>query len=200
MQPAVKQVHEIEQKLAHDFEHPEVHDLSFVVRELRKAVVKFWASVDLETRVICLPGLQLKSRHSERALDAEQLLVRGSFDVEMPAPYARCFGSERRHQRREELVAHRNPFRAGDALLVMRSGSALTHTEKTATASEPTDVNSLRSSVNAPDQTRVRRIIFRMNRSRGTERHKVTAALIWLISPVLEINVHFDHVVVLVLR
>src|SRR5439155_724285 len=87
MQPAIEQVHEVEQKLAHDLEHPEVHDLSFVVRELSKAVVKFWASVDLETRVVCLSGLQLKSRHSKCPLDTEQLLVRRALDIEMPAPH-----------------------------------------------------------------------------------------------------------------
>ena len=38
-----------------------------------------------------------------------------------------------------------------------------------------------------------------MNRRRRTQGYKVAAALIWLVSPVLEINVHFDYVVVLVL-
>ena len=58
---------------------------------------------------------------------------------------------------------------------------------------------SLRSSVDAPDQTRVRRIILRMNWGRRSKCYKITTALIWLVSPVLEINVHFDYVVVLVL-
>ena len=38
-----------------------------------------------------------------------------------------------------------------------------------------------------------------MNRGRGTERYKITTALVWLVSTVFEINIHFDHVVVFVL-
>src|SRR6266567_2102375 len=118
----------------------------------------------------------------------------------MPPPDASRLGSERRHQRSKKLIAHRNPFRSGNVLLVIGPGSALPQTEKTATASEPTDINPLRSSVNAPDQTRVRRVIPRMNWRRGTKRDKVAAALIRLIASILEINVHFDYVVVFVLR
>src|SRR6266567_3298899 len=117
----------------------------------------------------------------------------------MPPPDASRLGSERRHQRSKKLIAHRNPFRSGNVLLVIGPGSALPQTEKTATASEPTDINPLRSSADAPDQTRVRRVIPRMNWGRGTKRDKVAAALIRLIAPVLQINVHFDHVVVFVL-
>src|SRR5207244_11584585 len=61
-------------------------------------------------------------------------------------------------------------------------------------------INSLRSAINAPDQTGVRRIILRVNWGRRPKRYKITTALIWLVSPVLDVNIHFDPVVVLVLR
>ena len=71
VQPAVQQVHEVEQKLADDLEHPEIHDLGFVMRKLRETMVKFRPGIDFETRAVGLPGLQLKSRHAKRSLDAE---------------------------------------------------------------------------------------------------------------------------------
>src|SRR5450759_4755567 len=52
VQPTVQQVHEIEQQLADYLEHPEVHDLGLVVRELRQAMIKFRACVDFETRAV----------------------------------------------------------------------------------------------------------------------------------------------------
>ena len=97
MQPTVQEVHEIEQQLADYLEHPEVHDLGFIVRKLRKPMIKFRTSVDFKTRAVCFAGLQLKSRHPKCALDGQQLLVRRVFDIETPAPNGRCLGSERRH-------------------------------------------------------------------------------------------------------
>src|SRR4029453_968470 len=101
-------------------------------------------------------------------------------DLETSAPYAGRLGGERRHQRGEKLIAYRNPFRAGDILLVIRSRGALAHPEKSATAAEPAGPDSSCSPGDAPRQTCVRRIILGMNRSRGSERHKITSALIWL--------------------
>ena len=71
MQPAVQQVHEVEQKLANELKHPEIHDLGFVVRKLRETIVKFRPGVDFETRAVSLPWLQFKARATERSLDAE---------------------------------------------------------------------------------------------------------------------------------
>src|SRR6266436_4653696 len=71
VQPTVQQVHEIEQQLADYLEHPEVHDLGFIVRELRETMIKFRTSVDFETRVVCLAGLQLKSRHPKCPFNGE---------------------------------------------------------------------------------------------------------------------------------
>jgi hypothetical protein len=39
-----------------------------------------------------------------------------------------------------------------------------------------------------------------MNWGRGAKRDKVATALIRLVAPVFEVNIHFDHVVVFVLR
>src|SRR6266516_3254375 len=128
-----------------------------------------------------------------------------ALDVEAPAPHAIRLVRDRRHEGGEELIAHCHPFRASDTLLIIGPRSALPQTEKAAAAAKPSHVDSFRPSENsnvlsdAPNQTRVRRIIFRMNRRRRTQGYKVAAALIWLVSPVLEINIHFDHVVVLVL-
>src|SRR5438309_2011703 len=84
-------------RLAEHFEQTEVHDLGFIVRELRQTMIKLRASVDLKTCAVGLAGLQMKSRHPERTFNAEQLFVGRAFDVETPAPYGRCLGSERRH-------------------------------------------------------------------------------------------------------
>src|SRR5437899_7888931 len=160
MQPTVQQVHEVEQKLAHHLEHPEVHDLGFIVRKLRQTMIKLRASIDFETRAVGLAGLQMKSRHPERTLNPEQFLVRRAFDLETPAPNAICLIRERRHQDGEELIAYCHPFRISDSLLVIGSGCALAQTEKTTTATKPSHVDSFRPSENrnvssdAPDQTR----------------------------------------------
>ena len=58
MQPAMQEVHEVEQKLADDLEYPEVHDLGFIVRKLRETMVQFRTGVNFETRAICLTWLE----------------------------------------------------------------------------------------------------------------------------------------------
>ena len=78
VQPAVEQVHEVEQKLADDLEHAEVHDLGFVVRKLGETMVNFRPGIDFKTRAVGLPGLQLKSRHANRALDPSELFAPAS--------------------------------------------------------------------------------------------------------------------------
>src|SRR6266480_699158 len=199
-EPAVQQVHEVEQKLTHQLEYAEVHDLRLIMRKLREAMVKFRPNIDFETRAVGLPGRQPKPRHPKRALDAEQLLIRRALDIETAAPNAGRFGGERREQGGEKLITHRNPFCAGDSLLIIGARSALTQAEKTATATKPTYVDTFGPSVDAPAQTCVRRIIPGMNRRRGSKRHKITAALMWLGPPILKIEIHFNHVVVFVLR
>src|SRR4029453_7404324 len=100
---AVEQVHEVEQKLADDLEHSEVHHLRFIVRKLRETMVKFRAGIDFKTRVVCLPGLQLKPRHAKRSLDGGQFLIRRVIDIETPAPHASGFGCKRGHERGKKL-------------------------------------------------------------------------------------------------
>ena len=170
------------------------------MRKLRETMIKLRTGVDLKTCVVSLPWLQLKAWHAQGALDTEQLLVRRTFDIEPPAPHTSRLRSERRDKCCEKLVAYSGPFRAGDRFLIERPGNALTHAKKTATATEPTDVDSLRSSVDAPNQARERRIILGMNRCRGPKRHKIGVALIWLVTAILEINVHLDYVIVFVFR
>ena len=97
VQPAVEQVHEVEQKLADDLEYPEVHHFGFIVRKLREPMIKFRAGIDFETRTVCLAGLQLKSWHPKCAFDSWQFLLGRIFDVETAAPHAGGLGCERRH-------------------------------------------------------------------------------------------------------
>src|SRR6266404_9171793 len=199
MQPTVQQVHEVEEKLAHQFEHPEVHDLGFIMRKLRETMVKLRAGVDFETRAVSLAGLQLKARHVERSLNAEQFLVGRTLDIETPAPDRIGLGGKRRKQCRKKLVAHRNPFRARDVFLIKGSRGALAHTEKSATATKPANIDALRLSSDAPHQSCVRRIILRVNRSSRPERNKVTRASVRFSAAILKVDIHFSDKVVFVL-
>ena len=92
MQPAVEQVHEVEQKLADDLEHSEVHHLGFVMRKLCETMVNFRPGIDFKTRAVRLPGLQLKSRHAHRSLDSLEFLFRRIIDIEMSSPHSSCLG------------------------------------------------------------------------------------------------------------
>ena len=77
VQPAVQQVHEVEQKLAHDLEHPEIHHLGFVVRKLRETMVKFRAGVDFKTRAVAFARVATEIPACPIAPSMpEQLLVR----------------------------------------------------------------------------------------------------------------------------
>src|SRR5205814_9193845 len=103
-----------------------------------------------------------------------------------PFPYTTLFRSD--------------PFRTGDTLLVIRPRSALAQPKESAAATKPTNIDSFCLAIDAPDEPRVGRIIFGMNRRCRPKRHKIATVLVWLGPPVLEIDVHFDHVVVFVLR
>src|SRR4030095_4056489 len=142
---------EVQQELANELKHPEIHDLGFVVRELREAMVKFRSGVDFETRAVSLPWLQLKARHTERSLDAERFLLGRALDIESPAPNAIGLCREGRQQRREKLIAHRNPLRPCDVFLIKRSRGSLPETEKPAATPEPAYIDSFCLSGNAPD-------------------------------------------------
>ncbi len=150
---AVQQVHEVKKKLAHQFEHPEVHDLGFIVRKLRETMVKFRPGIDFKARAVSLPGLQLKAGHTERSLNAEQFLVERALDIETPAPNGIDLGRKRSQQCRIELVTHRSPFRPGDIFLIKRLRSALAHAEKSSAAAKPANIDPFRFSIDAPDQS-----------------------------------------------
>src|SRR4029453_15013910 len=166
MQPAVEEVHEVEQKLADDLEHSEVHHLGFIVRKLRETMVGFRARLNFKTRAVCLPGLQLKPRHAKRSLDGGQFLIGRVIDIETPTPHASGFGCKRGHKRGKKLIAHSNPFRAANALLIIRSRRALAETKKSAAATKPTNINSFCPSVDTPAEPGVGRIVLGMNRRR----------------------------------
>src|SRR6266403_5304481 len=200
MQPTVQQVHEVEEKLAHQFEHPEVHDLGFIMRKLRETMVKLRAGVDFETRAITLPGLQRKARHTERSFDSEHFLVRRAINIETPAPNLIGLTTKRRHQYREKLIAHRNPFRVRNIFLVKRPRGALAHPEKSTASAKPADVDAFGLSIDAPDEPRVRGIILEVNWRGGSERNKVTRILIGFRAAILKIDIHFDNKVVFLLR
>jgi hypothetical protein len=70
----VNGVEEIEQKLADDFEHAEIHNLRFVLFELSEPVIDFRSSPDLKARGVSLAGLHLKSWHAHCAFDADHVL------------------------------------------------------------------------------------------------------------------------------
>src|SRR4029453_7923972 len=107
-------------------------------------------------------------------------------DLETAAPYAGRLGGERRHQRREKLIAYRNPFRAGDIILGIRDPGRWAPPKKPSFAAEPACVDSFCSPVDAPRQTCVRRIILGMNRSSGSERKKIITALLWILPSILD--------------
>src|SRR4029077_11807530 len=66
-------------------------------------------------------------------------------------------------------------------------------------AAEPVDVDAFRFAVDAPNQTRVVRIIFRMDRRRRTERDKITGIRVRLRSAVDKIDIHLSNEVVFLL-
>src|SRR4029077_3165152 len=192
--------HEVQEELTHDFEHPEIHDLGFVVRKLRQTMIDFWPGINFETCAVGLAWLQLKTRHSQRALDPKQLLIRRARNIKTPAPNLIGLGRERRHQRCEKLIAYRDPLCTRDILLIKRTRRALAQAEKAAPAAEPTNIDAFRPSIDAPHQTRIRRIILRVNRSGRSERHKITSRLVGLRPPILKIDIQSDNKVVFLFR
>jgi hypothetical protein len=200
MQPAVQQVHEVEQELANELKHSEIHDLGFVVRKLREAMVKFRPGVDLETRAVSLPRLQLKARHTERSLNAERFLVGRALDIETPAPNDIGLCGKGRQQRRKKLIAHCNPFRACDVFLIKGPRGPLPKAKETAAAPEPAYIDAFGLSIDAPDEPRVRGVILEVNWRGGSERNKVTRILIGFRAAILKIDIHFDNKIVFLLR
>ena len=102
----VQQIHHVEQRLAHQFPKTKVHDLGFVMRQLRETMVEFRADVELELHGRSLAGRHGESGHAHRAFDPILGLAGfGLARLETLRPHPCRFGPERRDQSHEKLVA-----------------------------------------------------------------------------------------------
>ena len=113
----MNEIHEIEQDLADDFEHSEIHDFGFVVIQLRQAMVKFWTGVNLKSHRCSLVRLQLKPGHPHRAFDRKNARRRwrgNGLDFQSLRPNLSRFGVERRNEGGKKLIANARPLRAID--------------------------------------------------------------------------------------
>src|SRR3954467_9189040 len=100
----MKKVHQIEQRLADDFENAEIHDLGFVVLELRKPVIKFRTGVELETRGRTLTRLQRESWHPHRSFNRRKWgRIQRLRNFETASPNCVRLAIERGKQGREKL-------------------------------------------------------------------------------------------------
>ena len=142
----------------------------------------------------------MKAGHSQPAFEPEGLLFRPARDVETAAPRAGRLGGERGEQGREKLITHRNPFRTRDISLVKRLRRTLTQAENSAAAPEPSDVDPFRLSIDAPNQSSIRRIILRVNRSSGAKRNKITIVHVGIWATILKIDIHLGDEVVFCFR
>src|SRR5262249_18019177 len=115
------------------------------------------------------------------------------------APNAGSLRVQRRDDRCEKLIGHSCPFCPGKILLVNRLRRMCTHTEKTAATLKCTHVAVSGFAVDAPNQSRVVRIILRMNRCRRTERDEVVSVCVRLCTRVLNVYVQFEKKIVLLL-
>src|SRR5438067_13837311 len=84
--PTVEQVHEVEEKLAHQLEDCEVDHLRFITRKLRESMVKLRPGIDVNMGTVPLTGLLLKSWHPKRAFVRGCILLRRLFGIIAPAP------------------------------------------------------------------------------------------------------------------
>jgi hypothetical protein len=129
----MEQVHEIEQRLAHHLQQSEggeIHDFGFVLFELGEPAIEFWPGVKLNAQGVRLPRLKLEARQPHGAFHPGHLLAVASFRVDAFGPDLPDLGVQRRHDRGEELIAHRRPISVRKVLLVNRPRRALTDAEK----------------------------------------------------------------------
>src|SRR5512132_4739516 len=87
-----------------------------------------------------------------------------------------CF--KRRDDRREKLVRHGCPFCSGKILLENRLRRMRTYTEKTAATLKCTHVPVSGFTINAPNQSRVVRIVIPLSRCRRPERDEVLSVCV----------------------
>src|SRR5207253_9375470 len=161
---AVEPVEKIEEKLANDLKYSKIHDLGFVVIELSETMVEFGSCPNFEARTISLAGRQLKTRHPQCAGKSVHFLFRRN--IETAAPHPVGFRGQRRDERGKKWIADRCPIGLREVLLIKRPRRALPHSEQSAPPAEPIDIDPLRLAVEAPNESGVIRIIFRVNRRR----------------------------------
>ena len=139
-----------------NFNHPEVHDLGFVVLEFREATVKLGSDVKLKTHRRRLAGLKLKSRHPHRAIHTLQAWTVRTLDLEGLRPGFAHFRVEWCDNGGEKLIRHGGPLRAIHLFLEHRLRRAfLDPDERIILRGKPTHVGRLRFALDAPDQTGV---------------------------------------------
>src|SRR6266487_4632544 len=83
---------------------------------------------------------------------------------------------------------------------LVAAADSLAQAKESAAATKPTNIDSFCFSIDAQGEPRVRGVILGMDGGGRPKRHKITSVLVCLGPPVLEIDIHFDHVVVFVLR
>src|SRR5712671_34812 len=103
------------------------------------------------------------------------------------APNTGSLRVQRHDDRGEKLVCHGCPFCSGKILLENRLRRMRTDTEKTAATLKCTHVAISGFTVDAPNYSRVVRVILRMNRCRRTERNEVVSLRVRLCTCVLNV-------------
>src|ERR1700758_4528035 len=112
------------------------------------------------------------------------------------APNTGSLRVQRHDDRREKLVGHGCPLCSCNILLKNRLRRMRTDTEKTAATLKCTHVAVSGFTVDAPNYSRVVRVIFRMNRCRRTQRDEVISLRVRLCTCVLNVYVEVEKKIV----
>src|ERR1700738_1088181 len=182
-----QRIQSVEQNLANNLKDPEIHDLGLVMLEEREAMINLRTGINLESRAVSLAGPDLETRHVQCTLASIFFFCR--LHICAMSPHAVGFGTQRRNEGRNKLVCDRDPFSAVEVLLIKLLRCVRPHSEKTATPTKPTDIDSRRPAVDAPGYLRERWIICRMKRDGRTKRQKIAGALVWLCAAVAKIDI-----------
>src|SRR4030095_7820152 len=106
---------------------------------------------------------------------------------------------QRRDDRREKLIGYGCPFCSGKILLENRLRRMRTDTQKTAATLKCTYVAVSGLTIDAPNHSRVVRVVLRMNRSRRTERDEVVSVCVRLRTRVLNVQIQLEKKIVFLL-
>src|SRR5207237_10121476 len=112
---------------------------------------------------------------------------------------SRSLRAHRGDDRLVHLVGHGCPFCSGKTFLENRLCRIRTDTEKTAATLKCTHVAVFGFTIDAPNQSRVVRIVLRMNRCRRTERDEVVSLRVRLCTRVLNVYVEVEKNIVFLL-